>query len=193
MRCNALILQVMEIFLDTSSLQHTGLMIVRLLLRLPYMNKKQLELFLEGDQENQMKSDEDFRAERMMKLKEEHNVGDEFDDDDISVEDFFVWKENHLDEDDTFISDWKGEVCLPIATLLYRVGEHNIQSLEVIEQWLLLVRHLCLSSSLALMSLVEASLEVTIEKVLSIQNDDLYTVALGRICLAELDKLQADA
>lgn len=184
----------MEIFLTVSSLQHTGLMIVRLLLRLPYMNKKELELFLEGDQSNQLRNDEDIRAERMMKLKEEHNlnIDDDFEDDDISVEDFFVWKEKNLDEDDTFINDWKGEVCLPIATLLYRVGEHSIQSLEVIEQWLLLVRHLCLSSSLAIMSLADASLEDAIEKVLSIQNDDLYTVALGRICLAELDKLEAD-
>ena len=156
------------------------------------MNKKELELFLEGDQANQMRNNADIRAERLMKLKEEHNVGDDFEDDDISVEDFYVWKEKNLDEDDTFINDWKGEVCLPIATLLYRVGENSIQSLEVIEQWLLLVRHLCLSSSLALMSLVDAGLEDAIEKVLSIQNDGLYTVALGRICLAALDKLEAD-
>jgi hypothetical protein len=35
--------------------------------------------------------------------------------------------------------------------------------------------------------------EYAIEKVLSIQNDDLYTVALARLCLAELEKLDQDA
>jgi hypothetical protein len=42
------------------------------------------------------------------------------------------------------------------------------------------------------MSLAEAGVDHAIEKVLSIQNDDLYTVALARLCLAELEKLDQE-
>ena len=186
------VLKAMEVFLTTPTLLHTGLLTVRLLLRLPYMNKKEIVTFLEGEQANEMRSAADIRAERMLKLQEEHNLAN-VDDDDISIEDFYVWKEKNLDDDDTFIDDWKGEASLPISRLLFLVGEKNIQSLEVIEQWLLLIRHLCLSSPMALMSLAEANMESAIEKVLTIQNDDLYTVALGRICLNELAKLEPDS
>lgn len=87
------------------------------------------------------------RAERLLKLKEEHNLegtvlyvvcakhvhlvkkssltwcGQGVDDDDISVEDFFVWKEKHLDEDDAFLSDWRDGRGVSIGRLLYEEGE----------------------------------------------------------------------
>ena len=190
--CLPHVLKVMEEFITVSSLQHTALLTVRLLLRLPYMNKKELEMFLEGDQATLLHSEDEARQERLIKLKEEHNLHD-VEDDDISVEDFLVWKEKNLDEDDAFLDDWKGRVGVPIASLLCTIGEQNLQSLEVVEQWLLLIRHLSVTSSLALMSLAEAGVDHAIEKVLSIQNDDLYTVALARLCLAELEKLDQEA
>lgn len=185
-QCVRDVLKIMEIFVSTTSIVHTGLLFVRLVLRLPYMNKKELETFIEGER-NAQTTIEELRAERMMKLKEEHNT-DDLDDDDISVEDFYMWKEKNLDEDDAFLNNWKDGASKPISDLLYAIGNSNIQSLEVVEQWLLLVRHLCISSGLARVSLVEACVEDAIAKIITIQNTELYTIALCRICLNELKK-----
>lgn len=65
--------------------------------------------------------------------------------------------------------------------------EHNLQCSEVVEQWLLLVRHVCVATKVGRRSLVSENGYDWVKKVLSLQTSNVYLIALGEICLEALD------
>jgi hypothetical protein len=204
------------------SIQQTGLLIVRLLLRSPYMSKRDIDIFLEGDQNANRELKEEAKAiklARKLKSTSEQGgraifsgvvIGDSPDsvpdappvttdnDDDVSIDSITDWKEDNFDNDDQLIAGNEDQFMgvphtlskedgltqeMTLCELLVHSGENNMQSDEVIEQWLLLIYQLGVGSPLSTQSLVNAYVDGSVQKVLSIQTNNVYLIALCELCL----------
>lgn len=117
------------------------------------------------------------------------------DDDDISVESLTDWKEEHRDEDDRLLdgeenlgggvegaNDEMAELTL--SNVLHRSGELNLQTFEVVEQWLLLIHHLAQESALGRQTLLNAYVDNVVSKVANMHATSVYLMALCEMCIA---------
>lgn len=77
--------------------------------------------------------------------------------------------------------DWR------LGDLMYFILENHTQSMEVIEQTLLLIEHLISQSQLCKFLLVEASLPHLCQRMLDNQPDSLYMTSLLEICVELLE------
>ena len=122
-------------------------------------------------------------------------LGGDDDDDDVSVESLTDWKEENRDDDDRLLDgeenlsgnakeDLGEETDLTLSHVLRRSGEANMQSPEVMEQWLLLIYHLAGWSPLARQTLVNASVDVVVTKITVVQIQHVYLIALCEMCVA---------
>ncbi|CAE7633970.1 unnamed protein product [Symbiodinium microadriaticum] len=121
--------------------------------------------------------------------------GGDDDDDDVSVESLTDWKEENRDEDDRILDgeqtiggtgkdEFGEDNVVTLSHVLHRSGETNMQSPEVMEQWLLLIHHLAGWSPLARQTLVNASVDIVVAKVSSVQLDHVYLIALCELCVS---------
>mmetsp|Transcript_21704 Transcript_21704/g.31586 ORF Transcript_21704/g.31586 Transcript_21704/m.31586 type:complete len:751 (+) Transcript_21704:108-2360(+) len=114
---------------------------------------------------------------------------EEEDDDGISVTSIDDWKECNRDADDKLIDESKEDIDgkqLSLSEVLVLSGEQNMQSPEVMEQWLLLIHHLATRSAMSKQSLINFYVDRIVHKVLAIQISDTYVIALCEICLSLL-------
>jgi hypothetical protein len=166
------------------------------------------EVFLEGNQAAERGNEEEVTKKKKKKqsqsLAEDESTpsggasmlhGDK-DDDEVSVEDLEDWKERHRDEDDRLLDgeedlgvDGRKEggaeemAVLTLSYVLYRSGELNMQTGEVMEQWLLLIHHLAQESALGRQMLVNAYVDNVISKVANMQTTNVYLTALCEMCI----------
>jgi hypothetical protein len=332
------LVRLLAYHITSPSIQHTGLLIIRLILRCPYLSKKEIEIFLEGNPLTQQEINEQkkllkkelkdkFKATSTSTAKERVVIGgttseaagggtsggenthdggeklvdmnallDVVDDDEISIESITEWKEKTWDDDNILLDDEEEQMLIndlgcthhqiishgqsghgglyyhsiPAATtataahnssnkydiikkkkkaeaptagtgggdgdgdgshhtkspetdsnsgggagggngvdkshqFLYRtlqeltlsdllklVGESNMQSKETMEQWLLLVYHIANGTPLARQTLVNSYVDESLQKLLSIQVNDYYMIALCEMSLQILQHHDAD-
>ena len=146
-----------------------GLACLRLLMREPLMKRGLLANFMEIDELDKVDVDED-----------ESVIDDDFEREEASVHTRFTqwraqtWEREHFREEET----GRDMEHLGLTALLAYVGDNHLQSTEVAEQLLLLLDHLCRSSFVCRLSLMEAGMVKYADRVPGMYPSDLYLAAL---------------
>jgi pyruvate-formate lyase-activating enzyme len=147
-----------------------------MLLRAPYFAQQEIETLMEKD------TLEEFIVDGV-KIE----IKDKDDDDADSVTSVSDWKKDHAKEEAFQILEAINKTeQVYLSELLVICIENNLQSLEVVEQWLLLIRHLLVTSKLAYQALQAEGIMEWLKRIITLQSSNTYIIALTEICLDKM-------
>lgn len=165
-----LIFHITSLHPNSLTIQHVGLVTLRLLLRPPFMSRSNIQDLFEEDDEEEEEDDED----------EDEDANYDEDGGDNGNE-FKKWQSNL----------WKTEVAAKVnevfgypkagwtlTTMIFFCGESHMQSVEIVEQVLLLVQHLAQVSFLCRITLSERDIEKILNRIVEAMPHHVYLMAL---------------
>lgn len=197
-RVSSLVLLVMSNHRMSLSIQHAGLMLLRLLIRSSFMARAAVESLLSPgvvDENAPIKedavADDEADGEDLisvadtisLKTKASHMSQDSNGQDKNIKEQFYVWYRNV-----TSNSHKECEIFLPrpydlIHTMQY-IGEVHISSLDLMEQLMLLILQLSKSTSIAVLAMMDVNMPVLVERIMNMMpQDEVYVRTLASMFL----------
>jgi len=97
------------------------------------------------------------------------------------------WKKDHL-LNTLYNGVIPQQTDFKFAELLFFIGETHIQSLEVVEQLLLLIDHLSAQSQLCKFLIIDTGMPMLLQRILTMHSSSsVYIVALTGLCIDLLD------
>ncbi len=180
------------------SIQRIGLLIIRLIIKEPFMNKTDIENLI-GEQSEEIEVEEGKVIKKNITIIENNNdrISIHSDEDDEEEEPdnvidekkktlkgkFYEWYlktiNKKIEENDIFPTP-----CFNIVETIAFVGETHIQSSDVLEQLLLLIYQLGVYSNLAKLSMIENGIRRIVQRILDMQlKGEVYITTLANMCL----------
>lgn len=196
------VLEVLQLHKAVSSVQHKALLVLRILLRPPFMSVRDVDSFL-SDFESESITAEPVSSyitpttRQSTTTKDQHSAAE----DTVSVMtqntyDTAYTETTALSQSSaSLVAEDKLPPKLPVKgvlllSLLGGIIVTHVQVDEVIEQWLLLVIHLSNFSYLAKLALHEAGVFASLERLIGLRRNTAtaYTLALMELCLEVMEE-----
>lgn len=163
-----LVFHITALHPNSLTIQHVGLVTLRLLLRSPFMTRSNIQDLFEDDEEEE---EEDEQEEEQGEEEEDTSNGNEF-----KKWQTNLWKTEVFEKVNEVFGYPKAGWSL--TAMIFFCGESHMQSVEVVEQVLLLVQHLAQVSFLCRITLSERDIEKILNRITEAMPHHVYLMAL---------------
>ncbi len=191
-----MIIEIMNYQHLALSIQRIGLLIIRLLIKEPFMTKTDIDDLI-GKPDEEEVDDKTTKVVKKNAIVDSDRLSIHSDEDDEEEEPdnvidekkktlkgkFYEWYlktiNKKIEENDIFPTP-----CFNLVETIVFVGETHIQSSDVLEQLLLLIYQLGVYSNLAKLSMVENGVRRIVQRILDMQSKgEVYVTTLAAMCL----------
>lgn len=179
------------------SIQRIGLLIIRLLIKEPFMTKTDVEDLITTQNEVGVEDQTEAKKKNIIVDSNNDRISIHSDEDDEEEEPdnvidekkktlkgkFYEWYlktiKKKIEENDIFPTP-----CFNLVETIVFIGETHIQSSDVLEQLLLLIYQLGVYSNLAKLSMAENGVSRIVQRIQDMQStDEVYITTLANMCL----------
>ena len=181
------IVLLLKVHLAVPTVVHLSLLITRLVLRKPFMSKKLIDLFVE---DNTLVEKDAVEEEGQLEevINHDSNGFNTYAEMELFLLDVMTRKDMTESRAHCFYSAGAGGEYISLFSLLLKCAEMHLQCVDLIEQFLLLLRHFCIVSNLAKMVLHDCLMCEWVDRLRHIYSRNPYICALCEIAAEEIMK-----